>query len=249
MRRLVFGRTYGIQPNELPNLAVWLKADSGVTVTGSGVSQWNDLSGNGRHFTQSTDSKRPPLVNGVLNGFPVLRFDGTSQELAGNTATLNTYNNKSGGSIFTVVRDVNPSGGNTVHFVLVFTNNAGSARATITTRNSSNIFQAGSRRLDSDTFRSSDFSPSNSNWNILNGQFNWAGNQLQLFVNNSGQAINTYSSGGGNTSATNSLSASIGNGANNFLSGDIAEIICYDRHLNATERDSIYLYLKNKYNL
>lgn len=33
----------------------------GITVTGAGVSQWNDASGNGRHLLQGTDANRPPL--------------------------------------------------------------------------------------------------------------------------------------------------------------------------------------------
>lgn len=45
------------------NLAAWYRGDvTGVVVTGSGVSQWTDQSGNGRHVLQGTDAARPPFT-------------------------------------------------------------------------------------------------------------------------------------------------------------------------------------------
>lgn len=45
------------------NPAAWFMASRGVTVTGSGVSQWDDQSGNARHLKQGTDANRPSKVN------------------------------------------------------------------------------------------------------------------------------------------------------------------------------------------
>ncbi len=39
--------------------AAWFRAGTGITVTGSGVSQWDDQSGNARHLKQGTDANRP----------------------------------------------------------------------------------------------------------------------------------------------------------------------------------------------
>jgi len=39
----------------------WFRYGVGITVTGSGVSQWRDQSGNGRHLLQATDAARPAL--------------------------------------------------------------------------------------------------------------------------------------------------------------------------------------------
>lgn len=39
----------------------WFQHQVGLTVTGAGVSQWNDASGNGRHLKQGTDTNRPAL--------------------------------------------------------------------------------------------------------------------------------------------------------------------------------------------
>lgn len=45
----------------IPHLAAWFKFNKGITVTGAGVSQWDDQSGNGRHLKQGTDTNRPAL--------------------------------------------------------------------------------------------------------------------------------------------------------------------------------------------
>jgi PKD repeat protein len=59
------------------SLAMWVRADSGVVFsTGSSVSQWSDLSGNAFHATQSTPAQQPTYVAGILNGYPVIHFDG-----------------------------------------------------------------------------------------------------------------------------------------------------------------------------
>ena len=61
----------------------WLKGQ-GQTVTGSGVSQWDDLSGNGRHLLQGTDAARP-----ALQADGSVLFNGTSHYLKCNAFTLN----------------------------------------------------------------------------------------------------------------------------------------------------------------
>lgn len=52
------------------------KYNTGITVTGAGVSQWNDQSGNARHLLQATDAARPPL-----QGDGSVLFDGAAQFL------------------------------------------------------------------------------------------------------------------------------------------------------------------------
>lgn len=49
----------GFLPSDLANLELWTRFNSGITVTGSGVSQWDDQSGNGNHLLQGTDANRP----------------------------------------------------------------------------------------------------------------------------------------------------------------------------------------------
>jgi hypothetical protein len=65
-------------PSPVPtqSLQLWLKSDRGTILNGSTVSQWNDQSGNSRHAVQATSTSQPTLVTHVLNGRPVVTFDG-----------------------------------------------------------------------------------------------------------------------------------------------------------------------------
>jgi hypothetical protein len=75
-------RFAGFVATDLPNLWNWVRSDQGVysdagvtpAVADDPVQQWNDLSGNGRHFTQATANARPIYKTNVLAGFPGLRF-------------------------------------------------------------------------------------------------------------------------------------------------------------------------------
>ena len=65
-------------PRAVGSLANWFLAASENVVFSSGtvMSQWTDISGNGRHATQSTASFRPSLDNTLLNGRPSVNFGG-----------------------------------------------------------------------------------------------------------------------------------------------------------------------------
>jgi len=64
--------------------AAWFRAGWGQTVTDSGVSQWDDISGNGRHLKQGTDANRP-----ALQADGTVLFNGTSHFLKCDAFTLN----------------------------------------------------------------------------------------------------------------------------------------------------------------
>ncbi len=75
-------------PADIPNLLVWLKADSLVTLgTGTQVAAWGDGGGTvADNVAQATAGSRPDLVTdaGVLmNHKPVLRFSGTDELFGG----------------------------------------------------------------------------------------------------------------------------------------------------------------------
>lgn len=77
----------------IPNsdLKVWFKADDKLwqdsarttvaTADGNPVGAWDDASGTLNHALQATAGKRPLYKTSILNGKPVLRFDGTDDDL------------------------------------------------------------------------------------------------------------------------------------------------------------------------
>lgn len=75
--------TFGFLPSELANLELWTRFNQGITVTGSGVSQWDDQSGNGNHLKQGTDADRPSKE---LDGS--ILFDGVDHFLRADAFTF-----------------------------------------------------------------------------------------------------------------------------------------------------------------
>lgn len=69
----------GFDPSQLSGLKLWLKADAGVTVDGSGnVSSWADQSGSGKDVSQADAAKRPAYVTAsVFRSKPGIRFPAT----------------------------------------------------------------------------------------------------------------------------------------------------------------------------
>ena len=86
--------------NQLPSsgLVTWLRADAGVYKDASGnVLKWNDLSGSGNNFQQSSAGARPTQVAGAINGNSVIHFN-TAQFLVGTNNITGNY------SVFTITR-------------------------------------------------------------------------------------------------------------------------------------------------
>ncbi len=74
-------------PASLTNLRAWYKSDTGITI-GTGVSQWNDLSGNANHLVQATAANQPVVTAGAINGLPAITFDGVNDSLKAGAFTL-----------------------------------------------------------------------------------------------------------------------------------------------------------------
>jgi hypothetical protein len=102
--RLLRPRATGFNPKSIAGLAIWadISKTSSLTFNGSTVSQVNDLSGNGFHFTQSTANNQPTYQATGANGRPTLLFDGT--DLMVSSATIANYIlNPTTGPAFVVV--------------------------------------------------------------------------------------------------------------------------------------------------
>lgn len=72
-------------PTDIAGLQLWLKADAGVTLNGSTVSQWDNQAPTGSSYdaVQINAVNQPTYVINALNGKPVLRFN-NGQYLQGN---------------------------------------------------------------------------------------------------------------------------------------------------------------------
>jgi hypothetical protein len=77
--RLLRPRATGFNPKSISGLAAWYDASvaSSITLNGSTVSQWSDLSGNSRHQVQASASLQPNYNATGLNGKGTLTTTGT----------------------------------------------------------------------------------------------------------------------------------------------------------------------------
>ena len=77
-------------PTDIDSCVVWLRSDSGITLSGGNVSAWADKSGNGNHVAQGTSSKQPSYHLDDVNGHPSIQFDGSNDNLKGTLAATLT---------------------------------------------------------------------------------------------------------------------------------------------------------------
>jgi hypothetical protein len=79
------------QPTDIDGCQLWLDgADaSTVTLTASKVTQWNDKSGNGYNFTQSTSGNQPTYSTSSLNSLNTITFTASNSTYLLGTASTN----------------------------------------------------------------------------------------------------------------------------------------------------------------
>jgi len=83
---------------------LWLDAsDRSTVIAPSGVSEWRDKSGFGRHVYQSTVGNRPAYRQNGLNGLPVIAFTHSSSQSMTQSVTFPPFLGVSAFSVFSVV--------------------------------------------------------------------------------------------------------------------------------------------------
>jgi len=95
-------RTTAFSPANLSGLSLWLKADAGVTTSGSNVTAWADQSGNGRTVTLTNS---PTFTASSINGKPTIDFNGSTQYVNALTPAFAGNNNFSLIWVFKYVGD------------------------------------------------------------------------------------------------------------------------------------------------
>jgi len=95
--------------------ALWLDAGDASTITlnSTTVSQWNDKSGNGRNATQGTALQQPTYTSNSQNGYGIISFDGSNDNLDISSTTVITSGNSNFG-IFAAYKPKLASGYGTI---------------------------------------------------------------------------------------------------------------------------------------
>lgn len=168
-----------------------------------------------------------------------------------NMNRLNMLRNVNGSSIFAVVKFSATASSQSVFYTSNGTVNS-SARTYLYQRSTTGIkYTIGGRRLDADLFQAQESSTTvTSTFVVHSGVIDYANNDAYVYLNGSLNSSTTTFQTQGLTSDTDSLAIQISNSTvPNFLNGDIAEIIVYNRALSDNEIKNVHQYLGRKWGI
>jgi len=233
------------EPIPVAGLKLWLDAASEVeTADGNAVQGWADWRGGGQRLAQSEPALQPVLVMNVINGEPVVRFDGNDDTLVGAAEGQRLFSTNAG-TIYVVQRQAGGHRANTT-----FTWRAPSYDNWVNLHLSYN---------DSLIFDFGDAQPGGSG-RLSVAQPRWVPDNFQVFeAYRSGTVGELWVSGdyAGAGQFTNNLEIRMvgdliiggvsGGGAT--LQGDVAELLVYSRALSGEERAVVRGFLGGKYGI
>jgi hypothetical protein len=227
-------RASGFNPKSIAGLQLWLDAaDASSLTVGTGVSEWRDKSGQGKHFVQATGNNQPSATTRTIGGRVAVGFDGTNDSLSCSEAIPNTrpmtfflvqrivsktsfgmsYTSGSGGSTFEIRQSFNSGGLNVV------------------ASGGNNIDNAASDRLGIN--------------DVIVLSYPASGN-MAGFVNGATAPLGTAPGNSPGLSGTHF----IGQRADGFFfNGAIGEIISYNTLLSDTARLAVQAYLGRKWGI
>lgn len=233
---------YTFSPLDIPGLQLWLDAAQITGLSdGDPVATWPDMSGEGNHATQATSGNRPTYRAGVLNGLPVVRFDGTNDFLTlGKAALGSTGLFAAAGQAFTVfaVSRVAP---NSIGTII--------GRAATSNRTFQLFYQRTSNPAWTPSFylrgtqNNTGYEHDDGNGHL--DAVRWDGSTATYFGDGVPQSA-TVGSASENTSEHIIIGARTG-GTAFWLNGDIAEILIFDVALSPGDRQVVEQYLMTKY--
>lgn len=237
------GSTTGFGPSQVSNLVAHYDAGTLSLANGAAVTTWTDLTGS-HDATQSTVGFKPTYVTGVVQGRPVVRFDGTDDVLASTQFAIASHT----ASMFSVAaisskaatRGLASFAGITqanriyseyhLGSDLMRVGGTGNVGAAIDTHPTPTL---GRFYLIAQTFDADLATAESKTWR------DGTAGTLAIDSNNASAALGTEVIGLGNNNGT------IGQ----FWFGDIAEVIFYDKALSTSERQAVQTYLGNKYGI
>lgn len=244
--------TPSFSPSSISGLQLWLDSTTGlfdatsggspVTADGSAVARWEDQSGNGRHFTQSTSLNRPLLKTSIQNSKNVVRFDGTNDAMLGPTAlqfappvSMFAVVSKRGGTDYSTIYGNGILASGPIGYGIWISATGDNSGAF-----SSQYRNAGGASINYYTATL----PSTSVFFIGHAIINSSTNKV-YFNNGAEDSINHTITGTPNQTPT--IGARESGGLSFYLNGDIAEIVIYNSDLSDDNRVLVRDYLNTKW--
>lgn len=212
------GQVSNLTPFQIPDLQLWLRSDSLVSLNQDSVYQWDDISINLRHAIQLTKSSQPHFIGNIfkLNNKPVIKFDGVNDFMS--FTSLNV------GTVFILVKHDIPS----------------TSYNTLFGNSTSYRWHGGvNQNLFNNYVETS---------NIINGQGYVNGNSILPINMEKPSEYSILELQPSNLHPAERITGdNPGDNGASFWKGDFAEIIIYDRILTNSERTQVEDYLFFKY--
>ncbi|QOD59452.1 T9SS type A sorting domain-containing protein [Polaribacter haliotis] len=220
------------------DLILWLDASRNTSLSGTSITGWSDLSGNGNNATPPTTAARPNLITSDVNSYSSIDFDGTNDELRitdNASLDLTSWNffavskadlNKNYNAIFTKGNDSNEN-----YELLTFSNG---------------LFHTPLKYTDAsrDSPNSTSGQYSTTNFDVF--EYSFSGIGRDVYKNNTSILTDNVNK----TPLVNNLDLYIGNERSTtgrFLNGRISELIFYNQPINLAERIIVSNYLSAKF--
>ncbi len=232
----------GIPPTGLPGLAAYFEADQGITLdVSNNVSQWDDLSGNGAHFTQATALSRPGYSTTSFGGKPAVSLTQAANSFMQASPTI-----AAGAPNQTIITIAKKTGTGLAAYngiVCIGSGSSGGMTGTIGTDSSSALWFGGAG-LGLPTFGT-----------ILTNTYVFLGKTTRnvggfgndtAFINGVKNAPYTQP-GAYNLTPANTLLLGRYFSGSSTSNWDVAAVILYNRILSDSEMAALAVYYKNKY--
>jgi hypothetical protein len=233
-------------PTDISGCQLWLDAADDTTISiGTGVSQWDDKSGNARHATQAVGANQPAYITAGKNGLNLVRFDGSNDRL-----TLPEFLSNPSLSIY-IVRKVTTAGdrdvfvdyGNTGEKQLLMGSFAGLGQNSMYVRDGSGV------QLIRHNFAVT------SNYEVIGFKLDAPNKQAVFRVNNTRTTVTNASYDSSTTWEGTFGNPTIGalqnssSGTLRFFLGDVCEKVVYNEVISDSDETKLYNYLKDKWDI
>lgn len=215
---------------------LWLDASQITGLNdGDSITTWSDESGNSNDATQSTAANKPTYQTNEVNSKPAVRFDGSNDDfvLDNQLFTSDDF------TIFTVIK----GGSQNNKGIITQWASGSSGRMGLTVSdlsdNKLNLFHVTGSAYNG-------YSNSvvfNSTWTIT--ATTCSNGTISHWINSSSDGSTSTTSFA--PAATSTYIGSYGPVGGAWFSGDIAELIVYNKVLTSDERENVENYLNNKY--
>ena len=207
-------------------LRIWLRADSIPDADGISIAEWFDAAGPGR-ASQTTAQFQPMLETSVVNGHPVVRFDGVDDFLVLDSDMISS--SSAGIEVFFVAHG-NPRGG-------LVLGNAGPDGSLV------RFGDDGGALVGSDSLQMND------SLLAVPALFHYKRFRDHLLGQINASPWDSVLAGEWTSTAEPMALGRAGDTAAAYFSGDLAEIIVFDRELTTAEAEQVQTYLGAKFGI